>query len=159
MIVASRSIPGGTTLAAADLTTVWLPAPAVAEGYFGSPESLLGRQVISEVPARRTLTGSDLLTNSASVAPGNLALPVRFSDAGTTAMLGVGSRIDIFGPSGTGGGFAVIASNIRVAAVPKNDSTGILSSRDGGLVMVEVDTTQAAAISAAATTSLSYALR
>jgi pilus assembly protein CpaB len=160
VVVAARTIPGGTTLTPADLTTIWLPASGIAAGAFATNEALLGQEVISEVPQRGQLTAAALLTHGGGVAEGKLALPIRFGDASAASILSVGNRIDVLGAAATGDGFAVIATDVRVAAIPSSGPSGVLATQSGELVMIEVDQTQAAAISAAgAAGALSYALR
>lgn len=160
MVTAARRLSGGSTLTAADLTISWLPAATVAEGSFDSTEPLVGQQLIAAVPRRGVLTGEDLLSGGLSVTPGKLALPIGFASAMTVSLLQVGSRIDVLGPAGTGQGYAVVATNLRVVAVPHAGDSGMLGTSGSELVMVEVDQVQAAAITAAASAaSLSYALR
>lgn len=157
VVVAARTIPGGTTLTAADLSVARVPASVVAEGAFDTPELLLGQQVITAIPARAILTSTNLLATGTSVGEGKLALPVRFSDSTTMSALQVGSRIDVLGQ--TGDSYAVIAANLRVVAVPDAEQGGVLSANTDGLVMVEVDASQAGAITAATSAgSMSYAL-
>lgn len=159
VVTAARTVGGGTTLTAADLTISWLPAATLPEGYLGSTEALIGQQVVTEVPRRAVLTSSALLSRGAGVAPGKLALPIRFGDGVTITLLDVGSRIDVLGPGNSGQGYVVVAAELRVVAVPQRDSSGMLGSQVSELVMVEVEQPQAVAITAAASIgTLSYAL-
>ena len=41
-----------------------------------------------------------------------------FGAAATTALLRVGSRIDVLGPDPSGSGIGVVAANVRVVAIP-----------------------------------------
>lgn len=159
VVTAARSITGGTKLVAADLKTSWLPESSIAEGYFGSVEALIGEEVVANIPLRGVLTGSDLLSEGAPVAPGKLALPVRFADSTTIALLQAGSRIDVLGQTGSGSEYTVVATQVRVIAVPDSGDSGMLKADSGELVLIEVEQSQAAAISAAGSSaSLSFAL-
>ena len=119
VVTAARTVGGGTTLTAADLTISWLPAATLPEGYLGSTEALIGQQVITEVPRRAVLTGSALLSQGAGVAPGKLALPIRFGDGVTITLLEVGSRIDVLGPGGSGQGYVVVAATVLECSDPR----------------------------------------
>ncbi len=157
VVVATKEIPAGTIINAADLTVVRLPSAAVAEGAFESVEQLIGQEVIVNIPARAVLTRFSLLADGIGVGAGRLALPIRFSDSATLTALTVGSTIDVLGQ--TGSSYAVIASDLRVIAIPNVGQSGAFSSDPGELVMVDVDPAQAGAITSAASAgSLSYAL-
>jgi pilus assembly protein CpaB len=156
-VVAIKEIPGGNVLNDTDLAVVRLPKAMVAEGAFDSVDQLVGKEAIITIPARTVLTRSSLLTEGLEVAPGRLALPVKFGDSATMTALSVGSTIDILGQSGDS--YTVVASSLRVIAIPNAGQSGVLSSDSAELVMVDVDPTQAGAIATAATAgSLSFAL-
>jgi Flp pilus assembly protein CpaB len=161
VVVAAHEITGGSAIAASDLEVLQFPASAVADGAFGDPSGLVGKEVVVTIPARRPLTGTDLLDAAALVGPGKVAVPVRFSDAGTVAILHVGSRVDVLGQNGSDAVVGTIARDLRVVAIPGSDVGGVLgSSSGGGLVLVEADETQSAAIlSAGSGGTLGYVLR
>ena len=158
-VVAARSIPGGARLTTADLLVVRVPAALAATGSFADSASLIGRTVVTRIPARRVLTDSDLLESVGLVAAGKVAIPIRFAESSALPLLRVGGRVDILGPVVNGSEFGVVASDVRVVAVPEVE-TGMLGSSQGVMVLVEVDQTEAASIAgAAAVSALSFALR
>lgn len=160
VVVAGHTIAGGAQVTSADLVVTRLPPSAVAEGAITDPELALGRTVVAEVPARRVLTASDLLGAGELVGPAMVALPVRFGEAGTIALLEVGSRIDLLGPTAGADAYGVVAASVRVVAIPAGGADGLLAGSGPELVLVEVSSAQAAAIAAAAAVSpLSFALR
>ena len=160
VVVAARSIPGGKTLAAEDLRTVRLPSAIVPDDAFLDTASLIGGTVRIRIPERSVLTAGTLLESEALVAAGRVALPVRFADATALPLLRVGARIDVLGAAADGSDYGVVAANVRVVAIPSAEPGGVLGGGQGGLVLVEVDTSQAAAIVAAASVSaVSFALR
>ncbi|MBA3020225.1 SAF domain-containing protein [Propionicimonas sp.] len=160
VVVAARSIPGGTTLSATDLSIVWLPAAVTAEGAFNSIDPLIGQEVTAPISKRSPVTAATLLSGGAEVAPGKVALPIRFGDASATTILKVGCHLDVLGPASGQSGFSVVAADVRVIAIPNSEQSGTIAGRGGELVLIEVDQSQAAAIAAAASaTELSYALR
>ena len=160
VVVAARTIAGGAEIVAADLVVVRLPDAAVADGHFADPQQIVGRTVVAEVPTRGVLTASDLLGETGQVAPGRVALPVRFGESSTVSLLRVGVRVDILGPTAEGSGYGVVAGDVRVAAIPELTESGVLGGGRSELVLVEVTTAQATQIAgAAAVSELSFALR
>ena len=160
VVVAARELAGGSTIAAADLVVLAYPADAVPDAAFAEPSGLVGGEVVATVPARRPLTRADLLTAGSLVAAGKVAVPVRFSDADTAAILSVGSRIDILGQRSPGAAVATVAGDVRVVALPGVGRSGVLGGSGGGLVLVEADSAQSAAILTATSAGmLGYVLR
>ena len=159
-VVVARSIPGGTTVVAEDLRMERLPPSMVPEGAFSDPAAVIGHTVVIPVSERSILTPTILLESGAIVAVGKVALPVRFAEATALPLLHVGARIDVLGTAATGSGYGVVASDVRVVAIPAPSDGGVLGGSQGGLVLIEVDSAQAAAIAAAASVSaVSFALR
>jgi len=160
VVVAVHQIGGGSIVAEGDLTVSAYPAEAVPEGAFSDPSGLVGSEVVGTVPARRPLTRADLLDSGSLVATGRVAVPVRFSDPDTVSILRVGSRIDILGQQTSGGAVTTVAGDVRVVALPGADRGGVLGSAGAGLVLVEADQTQSAAIlTATSAGTLGYVLR
>ncbi len=159
-VVAARSIPGGTKVVAEDLRIVRLPPAMVPAGAFSEPAAVIGHTVVIPVPARGVLTPASLLESDALVAAGKVALPVRFAEASALPLLRVGSHIDVLGATANGSDYGVVASDVRVVAIPAPSEGGVLGGSQSGLVLVEVDSGQAATIAAAASVSaVSFALR
>ena len=147
-------------MAPEDLRIVRLPSAIVPDDAFTDTATLTGRTVLVRVPERSVLTSGALLESEALVAAGKVALPVRFADATALPLLRVGARIDVLGAAADGSDYGVVAANVRVVAIPAAEEGGALGGGQGGLVLVEVDTTQASAIAAAASVSaVSFALR
>jgi len=158
VVVAARSISGGARVQADDLAVVRAPPDLVADGAFDSVEAVVGRTAVVDVPVRAALTPSTLLGGEGQVAPGRLALPVRFGEAGSVSLLRVGSRIDVLGPT-TEGRYGIVASGVRVVALPSAGETGLLADNQSPLVLLEVSSSEASQITAAAAvSSLSFAL-
>ncbi|HEY3408282.1 MAG TPA: SAF domain-containing protein [Propionicimonas sp.] len=159
-VMAARSIPGGTVVAAGDLRLVRLPPSMLPDGAFSDPAAVIGHTVVIPVPERGILTPAILLESGAQVGVGKVALPVRFAEATALPLLRVGAHIDVLGAAASGSGYGVVASDVRVVAIPAPGEGGVLGGSQNGLVLVEVDSTQAAAIAAAASVSaVSFALR
>ncbi len=160
VVVLARTVPGGSRLSAADLTIARLPAAAVPAGAITDAARAIGRTVVAALPARRALAASDLLGEAGLVAAGLVAFPIRFGEGATVALLQVGARIDVLGPSADGTGYGVVAGGVRVVAIPTGAGAGVFGAEQAPLVLVEVSPAQAAAIAAAAAVSApSFALR
>ena len=159
-IMAARGIAGGATVVAEDLRTVRLPAAMVPVGAFADAGAVIGRTLVIPVAERSVLTPSNLLESGALVAPGKVALPVRFAEPTALPLLRVGSHIDVLGAAANGADYGVVASDVRVVAIPAPSEGGVLGGTQGALALVEVDSSQASAIAAAASVSaVSFALR
>jgi Flp pilus assembly protein CpaB len=159
-VVAARSIPGGTRVVADDLRTVRLPAAMVPDGAFTDPGAVVGHTVLIRVTERSVLTPANLLESDALVASGKVALPVRFTEAAALSLLRVGAHIDVLGALANGADYGVVAADVRVVAIPAASDGGVLGGSQSGLVLVEVDSAQAAAIAASASVSaVGFALR
>lgn len=154
VVVAARTIEAGRTIGAGDLTALELPRAAVPEGALTEAGDALGESVLVQVPARAVLTASALAAGDSLVAPGRVALPLTFSESAPVALMRPGDRIDVLGP-GPSGSVEVLASEVRVIAIPEPDA-GLLG---GGspVVLVDVDRAQAADLVAAGS-PLSFAL-
>lgn len=160
VVVAGRDIPGGSRLGADDLRMVILPPAAVAAGAFTDIDQAVGRTVVVGIPERQVLTPVALLGAEGQVAPGKVALPVIFGTAGAVSLLSVGSRIDALGADASGSGYGVVATDVRVAALPESEDPDLLGGTTSQVVLLEVNSAQAAAIVAAmSVSSVSFALR
>ena len=160
VVVAARSIPAGTKVASADLSTARLPPALVPEGAFTDADAVIGRTLVIAVPERSVLTPANLLESRSLVAAGKVALPVRFAEATAVPLLRVGAHIDVLGAKADGADYGVVAADVRVVALPVVSDGGVLGGSQAALVLVEVDSSQAASIAAAASVSaVSFALR
>jgi Flp pilus assembly protein CpaB len=159
-VVAARSIPGGTMVVAGDLRLVRLPLSMLPDGAFSDPAAVIGHTVVVPAQERSILTPAILLESGAQVGVGKVALPVRFAEAAALPLLRVGAHIDVLGAAANGSDYGVVASDVRVVAIPAPSEGGVLGGSQNALVLVEVDSAQAAAIAAAASVSaVSFALR
>lgn len=159
-VVAARAITGGARVVAEDLRIVRLPAVMVPVGAFTDAGAVIGRTLVIPIAERSVVTPSNLLESGTLVAAGKVALPVRFAEPTALPLLRVGAHIDVLGAAANGADYGVVASNVRVVAIPAASEGGVLGGAQGALVLVEVDSGQASAITAAASVSaVSFALR
>ncbi len=142
VVVVTRDLPAGTTLAVRDLRTVPLPGGAVPAGAARQVRSVLGRVVAG--PVRR----GEPVTDARLVGPGltagldpreSTAVPVRLADPETAALVRPGDRVDVLGtpvePDAAGGAPVAAAGQVvvgvRVLAVLRGPSAA-----DGVLLVV-----------------------
>lgn len=161
VVTAVNPISGGQKIDAADVAVTALPGDAVPEGAIGDPAEVIGRIAIAALPRRAVLTPDDLVTGGRLVSPGRVALPVSLGQSAAVELVKVGDTIDILGSDPAGESVAVVASGVRVVAMPATDSGGMLADTSGErVVLVEVSPAQAAEITAsAALAALSISFR
>ena len=158
-LVAVRSIEGGRAISAADVEVASVPLQSLPEGALVDPAQAVGRTALAALPRRGVLTTSDLLTGGSLVGAGRVALPVTLGGGAALGLIRVGDRIDLLGASNEGSAVGVVATGVRVVAIPPGDSGLLPGSPGDRVVLIEVDPDAAARISAAATVStITFAL-
>ncbi|HWL35024.1 MAG TPA: Flp pilus assembly protein CpaB [Frankiaceae bacterium] len=189
VLAAARDLAPGSALALSDLRSVALPPAAVPAGALRPGAAVLGRLVAGPVRSGEPLTDVRLVGPALldSLAPGSVAVPVRFADPGAVALLRPGDRIDVLAtaehpalspplpdappaaPQGAAGAEVVAADVVVVtipgaapdpAADPAVAPPAAALGGDGSLVVVACTPAVARALAAAAATGrLSPALR
>src|SRR3954447_24466586 len=152
---AARDLSGGSPLSSADLRALSLPVGSVPAGALPAGSPVVGRLLAA--PMRRSepitdvrLLGPSLLT--ALPEPGLVAVPVRVTDgSAAAALVHPGDIVDVLAvaeaDNARGDSKPVtVAWAVRVVAVP---ARGAQSGDGGGLIVVAVNRSQAAALAAA----------
>lgn len=148
--VAARDLPAGTTLAAADLTTVAVPLDA-APARSPAPDELLGRVLAGPVPAAETVTEARLVGAAGlDLAPGQVAVPVRLPDPGTAALLRLGDEVDLVATDPQAGSTRTVGRDVRVVALPEPGDASEPGATTGRLVVVAVASGEAHDVAGAA---------
>ncbi|GAA2759044.1 Flp pilus assembly protein CpaB [Actinopolymorpha rutila] len=146
VLAAARDLPGGAPLTAGDLHEVALPPHVVPSGVLLPGDSRAGRPgrrgavLAGPVRAGEPLTdarllGPDLLARVRSSTQ-VVAAPVRVADPGSLALVRPGDRIDLLAAE-TGVDQAprparVVATHVRVLALPGSTGDGADSAQSGG---------------------------
>lgn len=130
VVVAARSLPAGTLLAAADLRVVRLtvlPAEAVAD-----PATLVGRTVTVALPAGLPVVAGLVGEGRFTVdpPPGSVVLPVEVDAA---ALLRPGDRVDLLAPACTD---EVVAQAALVVDPPDDRSVLLATSTAAARTMI-----------------------
>ena len=127
VLAAARDLEAGAALTLDDLRPVALPADAVPAGALEPGAAVLGRLVAGPVRRGEPLTDVRLVGPSllAALAPGSVAVPVRFADGGAVALLRAGDRIDVLAADGDAYA-AVAAGDTALALDPAAVDAGAL---------------------------------
>lgn len=166
VLTAARDLPWGARLTADDLRRVALPVGVVPDGAVVDEADARGRLLTG--PVRRgepitdvRLVGPGLLTGSAAVEGADLvAAPVRIADAEAVGLVRAGDAVDVLAAAEGPDDATVVASAVRVLAVPHPEGEASALLADGALVVLATEARTAARLARAATTSrLSIVLR
>jgi pilus assembly protein CpaB len=138
VVTATRRLPAGSRLAAADLGTAWLPPADVPAGSVGARAAVVGAVLAQPVERGEPVTPVQLLgaaTLSRLAQRGLVADPVRLADPAVGELLHAGQTVDVLatvgGPDGPAPTTAVVARHLHVLAVP-----GSAAGQDGTLVLL-----------------------
>ena len=173
VLSAARDLPGGARLASGDVRLVRRPVELVPAGALRRVADAAGSTVVSAVRDGEVLTDVRLLGPSTLSALGadHVATPVRIADAAAVRLLRAGQVVDVLaaggggyeadaGEVGAGGPARLVASAVRVLAVPRPGDEFAAAGGEGALVLLATtDATAARLAGAAVTDRLSVVLR
>ena len=149
---AATDLAGGTVVGAADVRLDHLPRDALPAGAVADPDLVVGKTLAGRIPAGQVLATAHLVGGRFRGASGQVIAPVRLADGDLTALLTEGDLVDVVGADGQSGRATVVASGIRVVAVPPA-ARDPASSAGGGLILVEVARSTATALASASAAS------
>lgn len=157
VVVAAHDLAAGTRVAGSDVQIRHFPpgvVPVRAATTLGEVvgEVVAGPMRAGEPVTDRRLLGSALLDG---LPAGRVAAPVRLQDGDSARLLQPGDAITVYAAAGDGASYAsVVVQRTRVVTIPAVDD-----GQQGGLVVLAVTASEAAALAqAAATAPLSIAL-
>jgi pilus assembly protein CpaB len=144
VMVASRDLPAGATLATADVSPQKLPQSAVPTAAFSSASGTSGHQLAAPLRKGQVLTDASLVGTGMLVGapPGSQAVPVRLADPATVQLVSPGQLVTVVLSTGNGLEQSisneVLASSVPVLWKPvKAASTDLLPAKDtDGLVVL-----------------------
>ena len=159
VLVAAADLPGGSTIAAQDLTWATFRADSLPTGTITSPADVVGRVLAAPVRDGEALTDLRLVAPGLLDGyPGLVATPVRVADAASVALLRVGDRIDLVAADPEGRGAEPVARQAPVIALPRAAAVE-QDLQGGGLVVVAVPEAEALTLARVAVSHvLSYVL-
>lgn len=147
VIVASRDVPAGTELSAADLGVARFPPHLVPEAALRADDDALGRRTAVALSRGTVLSQTLLAGERFAVTPpaGAVIVPVRLSAASTAGLLRPGDRIDLVAPPDVVGPGPLDAT-AGTAPVPDDGTSGPPSAQGRepvtlahGALVLEVD--------------------
>lgn len=161
--VAARDLSGGDPLATTDVQVERLPTADVPDGALGSQIAPVGRLLAAPMRRGEPITDVRLLSPSllaTSDLPGAVAVPVRVADGpAVLALVHTGDTVDVIAVADSADGGpatgSTVVHDVRVLATPAHGAAASDGGSDGlaGLLIVEADHRQAAALAKAATNS------
>ncbi|WP_084487664.1 SAF domain-containing protein [Nocardia sienata] len=157
VVVASRDLPPGHLLAAADLRLASYPPDATPEGAATDPAPLLGSVLTAALRTGEVLTDVRVvgprLAAAATGRPDARIVPVRLADTAITEILRAGDRVDVVAAGNEDPALArTLAVDAAVVLVsgPPADSGNHRAER---VVLVAMDARRAAVVAAASLNS------
>nr|NLI50251.1 hypothetical protein [Propionibacterium sp.] len=133
VLAAARDLPGGTTLAEADVVEVRLPAEVVPADAATTPTALVGRVLNGPVSARSVLTATDVAAGRELARPGHVVLAIPLGNRALASLLEPGARVDLF----VAGEATALAVDARVVGVPE-DQRAAWAAEPQPVVLVEL---------------------
>lgn len=162
VIVATKSVPAGQRLSAADLRVAHYPPELVPGGHASNPDQFLERVLAVGADAGQPLSEHHLVSARAvGPEPGRVIAPVRVADGDIAGLVRVGDRVDVLASNSEGSKATTLARSARVAALPTRTEGGPMSasSSSGPLILIEVDANTAATLAGSAGSRLTLLLR
>lgn len=163
VLVAAHDVPAGAALDNGDVRRVERPVGSVPSGALSVVGQAAGATVSSAVRSGEVITDARLAGRSSLVglAPDVVAAPLRLADGQVAALLRPGELVDVLAAGADGAAGRLVASAVRVLAVPGRDrGAAALGPGDGALILVATTSTTAARLAGSAVTDrLSVVIR
>ncbi|MFV0452661.1 MAG: SAF domain-containing protein [Propioniciclava sp.] len=155
VVAATRELPAGTSLAAADLTVIALPADRAPQRALSRIDDAVGTTVNGPVSAMSPITEASVAQGASLAAPGRVIVTLPLADATLAPLVQPGVHLDLIDPADG----SLVAADVRVVSVPQTDTGGLLGET-GQAALVEVTPKVAATLAVTAQTGgIAIALR
>lgn len=148
VVRATSGIIGGAVVRPADVEVREVLVADVPEGATRDPAEVVGRRVAAPVAEGQVLTPLILVPTRAAGAPGRVIAPLRLVDADVVSLLRPGEVVDVVATDQQAATASVVASAVRVVAIPAVAEPD--GAQSGALVLVEVPRDEATALARAA---------
>ncbi|WP_040798425.1 SAF domain-containing protein [Nocardia higoensis] len=146
VVVASRDLPPGTSLTAADLTSAPFEAGSLPSGAVREHGDLLGATLTAAMRTGEVFTDLRVvgprLAEVATGAAESRIVPIRLADTAVAGILRAGDRVDVVGAEERARTLATDAAVVLVAGSGERE-------RSGPVVLVAMDAEHAVAVAAA----------
>ena len=135
VVVALSDLPIGTEITEDDLKLVKLAKASQWQGIATDPTKYFGKVLAHSIAKNQPITNTDLLGPQllTGLDPSLVAVSIPVSNGNVTSLLHTGDTIDIYSSSSDASIAAtLVAHGARVIALPKNSSSGMLSTQSRG---------------------------
>ena len=150
VVRATRELPGGTRLVAADLELVRVVADDAPRGAITELAGAVDHRLAAPVAEGQILTPAALTTVRAGTSRGRVIAPLRLADADLVELLRPGDHVDVIAADPQSEQADVVARMVRVVTVPQVDDPTQSSESSGRLILIEVDPETARVLARAA---------
>jgi len=151
VVRATRELPGGTRLAAADLELARVVADDAPSGAITELTGAVDQRLAAPVAEGQIITPAAFTTVRVGTSRGRVIAPLRLADADLVELLRPGDHVDVIAADPQSEQADVVARTVRVVTVPQVDKlTQSSESSDGRLILIEVDPETARVLARAA---------
>lgn len=147
VLVVQRAVAAGATFTDADVGVIALPAAAAPTDALASSEEVVGEVAVTSLTKGTPVTPG-LVLKTRSPTAGHVFVPIRLPDASPLGFIRPGDLVSVVAVQSDGTS-KVVATGVRVAAIPDVESSRTSSDR-GAVVVLEVPVAVAPAVSTAA---------
>lgn len=149
VLAAQRDLPAGHRLSASDVHTINMPGQLVPAHAFTDTGAVVGQTLVGGLSAGSVLTSASVLSAGPSNAgDGEQLVPIRLADSGIVGLLKVGDRVTVV-TQDVEGSQVVLASQVRIAALPQPEPSNSVAPQSGALVVLAADASTAAKLAGA----------
>jgi len=145
---ATSQLAGGAVVNSSDLEVTEVVRGAEPVGALSDPDEVIGRRLAAPVAEGQMFTALTLVSVRTALPGGRVVAPLRLADADLAGLLRPGEIVDVVMADSQSAKASVVASGVRVVTIPAVAEQD--QAQSGALVLVEVDSAQAAVLARAA---------
>jgi pilus assembly protein CpaB len=145
---ATTQLAGGAVVRSADLQVDDVVRGDAPVGALSDAADVVGKILAGPVAEGQMLTGLSLVSVRTALPRGHVVAPLRLADSDLAALLRPGETIDVVVADSQSEKATVVATGVRVVTIPAVTEKD--PAQSGALVLVEVDSAQAAVLARAA---------
>lgn len=145
---ATTQLAGGAVIRSADLQVDDVVRGDAPAGALSDAADVVGKILAGPVAEGQMLTGLSLVSVRTALPRGHVVAPMRLADSDLAALLRPGETIDVVVADSQSEKASVVATGVRVVTIPAVTEKD--PAQSGALVLVEVDSAQAAVLARAA---------
>lgn len=147
VVVATRLIPAGSTVAEGDVREARMPSQAVPDGVLTDVRDAVGRVAGSGLRSGQMLTDLSLVGGTSG--DGSVVLSIKLDNPELAALAPPGTRVTLYATTSA----EPVVSHVLVVAVPAAAGGGIFAGTSSSVLLVRVTTDEAGRLTRAMSTS------